>query len=354
MLDKKAYENILNYNEPFEINQDCINETGGNDQIHFNLNKDLMENKTPLYTMTVDLDQERSDKLEIFYDSVPEKVAFQFCKKHNLDFDEMQFLIDEISKLIINIKVPPKNYEQCIQEVDEEMNSGHHHSNEVSIKEISNNKDNPINFQSPQNDKSLVTVFANNDYNKTNNFKNLSYNNNSNLMSQSSSSITRFNNQCKINKNEGAKPLEYKQFSYQLFEANSIKSENIPEMPKESRNNKPSQTVSKTSIYEKLYQDSNKRKNNKKIINKPIDENVNNEVRNRETQLNLEYSNKTHINYGEILYNRGLKMKEKSSKKIEKIKEEKVISDKEIYTFQPIFCQNIYDYNTEFIKVNLS
>ena len=39
MLDKKAYENILNYNEPFEINQDCINETGGNDQIHFNLNK---------------------------------------------------------------------------------------------------------------------------------------------------------------------------------------------------------------------------------------------------------------------------------------------------------------------------
>ena len=78
-------DNNLNYNEPFEINQDRPQEDQ-NFIYESPLTKDVIKLETPPYVMTVDLEEGKSDKLEIFFDSIPEKLAFDFSKKHNLDF----------------------------------------------------------------------------------------------------------------------------------------------------------------------------------------------------------------------------------------------------------------------------
>jgi hypothetical protein len=56
--------------------------------------------KEPIYIMTIELEKERSDIIQIFNDSSPEDLAFEFCKKNNLNFKAMGYLVSEIDKLV--------------------------------------------------------------------------------------------------------------------------------------------------------------------------------------------------------------------------------------------------------------
>ena len=344
-------DNNLNYNEPFEINQDRPQEDQ-NFIYESPLTKDVIKLETPPYVMTVDLEEGKSDKLEIFFDSIPEKLAFDFSKKHNLDFEAMQFLIDEITKLVLSKDINSQknnNIQECIQEVDEELNSELNISGEIIPKvkkdEISIKKEDPTIIDSPQ-EKSSIIALTNNDNNKTNNLKNVS-SNNSSIPNNSLSSISRLNNLSKI---DPTKPLDIKQFSYQLF-LDKTNNSDLIKKNKDSKNDKASPISRKINIFERLYQESKSRKTKKIQMTNTSEQIGKNHRKALETQIK-KVQNKQIINYGERLYNKGMKMKENQSKKIEKIKVEKDVCNKAVYTFKPKLVENIYEDNVELIKVN--
>jgi hypothetical protein len=79
------------------------------------------------FLMTVEIGNTESKKLKIYHDSIPEEAAFEFCKKHNLDFLANEYLVKEIRKILQNDNNQIKsdfdnkiNFSETIQEVDEE------------------------------------------------------------------------------------------------------------------------------------------------------------------------------------------------------------------------------------------
>lgn len=49
--------------------------------------------------------------LNIYLDSKPEQLAYDFCLQNNLDFDSMQNLTEEIRNALSNYKNEPQNQE---------------------------------------------------------------------------------------------------------------------------------------------------------------------------------------------------------------------------------------------------
>lgn len=79
------------------------------------------------FLMTVEIGNTESKKLKIYHDSIPEEIAFEFCKKHNLDFLANEYLVKEIKKILQQENNFNKNdyenkinFSETIQEVDEE------------------------------------------------------------------------------------------------------------------------------------------------------------------------------------------------------------------------------------------
>ena len=101
-------------------------------------------NEEPLYVMTVELEKGKSENIKIFRDSNPDKLAFEFCKIHNLDFSSLTYLTSQIKKLFENIpqgvqSVLHNNTQsnECIIEEDEE-------DNQTNDQRMSSQKENSI------------------------------------------------------------------------------------------------------------------------------------------------------------------------------------------------------------------
>lgn len=69
---------------------------------------DELTKKEPSYVMTIELEKGKSDIIQIFTDSSPDELAFEFCKKNNLNLKAMNFLTAEISKLLSKITIQSK------------------------------------------------------------------------------------------------------------------------------------------------------------------------------------------------------------------------------------------------------
>lgn len=89
-------ENPENYEEEDDFKND-INDDSGN---YLTFAKNEENKKEPIYIMTIELERERSDIIQIFNDSSPDDLAFEFCKKNNLNLKAMGFLSSEIEKLL--------------------------------------------------------------------------------------------------------------------------------------------------------------------------------------------------------------------------------------------------------------
>ena len=84
------------------------NENNYNNNLHqekknINSNKDLGNednNEEPIYVMTLALEQGKSEKIEIFANSDPSELAYNFCQKNNLDFNALDYLRDQITNLL--------------------------------------------------------------------------------------------------------------------------------------------------------------------------------------------------------------------------------------------------------------
>ena len=87
---------------------------------------DNKKNEEPVYVMTVELEKGKSENIKIYSNSKPEELAYEFCKKNNLDFSSLSYLTNEILNLVKNIpnieneKLENNLENDPIEEVDEE------------------------------------------------------------------------------------------------------------------------------------------------------------------------------------------------------------------------------------------
>ena len=56
--------------------------------------------RKPIYIMTLELEKGNPKKIEIYPDSDPHKLAINFCKTHNLDYNGLDYLIQKIGNLL--------------------------------------------------------------------------------------------------------------------------------------------------------------------------------------------------------------------------------------------------------------
>jgi hypothetical protein len=70
--------------------------------------KDEITKSEPSYIMTIELEKGKSDIIKIYSDSTSEELAFEFCKKNNLNLKAMQFLSSEIGKLLSKMTIQSK------------------------------------------------------------------------------------------------------------------------------------------------------------------------------------------------------------------------------------------------------
>mgnify|MGYP000921512807 CR=1 FL=1 len=141
----KNQENFEEEEDDFknDINENYNNENDDKDSGNYitfkNENEKIKREREPIYIMTIELEKERSDIIQIYNDSSPEDLAFEFCKKNNLNLKAMGYLISEIEKLVNKFNL----YHASIQEeLDEE-----------SIKDKSSNSNKKNNLKNSLSDK---------------------------------------------------------------------------------------------------------------------------------------------------------------------------------------------------------
>jgi len=120
------------------------------DNIEDNVNNEISNNmEIPPFIMTIDIDQGKSEKLKIYFDSNPEELAFDFCKRNNLDYNAMLYLKDEIKTVISNNDESGLKKNQIQEMIKEENEEDEQHTDknieeeeqEEAIKSESNMKE---------------------------------------------------------------------------------------------------------------------------------------------------------------------------------------------------------------------
>lgn len=95
----------------------------------------------PIYIMTVELEEGKSQTIKIYADSSPSDLAFEFCKRNDLDSDAMNYLSEQI-EILLNELIDNKLQSQ----VENIANSGGslHNSGKKGLFKSSNIENNSI------------------------------------------------------------------------------------------------------------------------------------------------------------------------------------------------------------------
>lgn len=64
---------------------------------------DSKEIKEPIYEMTIESEKGRKEIINIYSNSKPEEIAYNFCKENNLDFETLELMVNQIKKLMKSI-----------------------------------------------------------------------------------------------------------------------------------------------------------------------------------------------------------------------------------------------------------
>ena len=70
-----------------------------------NLINNENSNKVPIYIMSLELVKGKQEKIKIYSDSDPMKIASDFCKQHNLDYNGLDYLRNKIESLLNQNKI---------------------------------------------------------------------------------------------------------------------------------------------------------------------------------------------------------------------------------------------------------
>ena len=83
--------------------------------------------REPIYIMKLELEKGNPEKIEIYADSNPQKIATYFYKKYNLDYNGFDYLKQKIGNLLKQHK--PKNYNDDIQNKENIKNNNFNNNN---------------------------------------------------------------------------------------------------------------------------------------------------------------------------------------------------------------------------------
>ena len=268
------------------------------------MSNNLNIEKQEIMILVIELGENEKKFLKIYPDSKPEKLSYDFCLQNNLDFNSLQELTEEIKNAL-------KQKEILIKSLSNNNIISNINSNEIFFHEKKNNE------YKGKRIKNLYKIDANE------NNKNYHY------LSQTISSQTKKKNlklnlsRKKINKTPNGK-LSKKNI------INNINKNIINNINQYINNN---------------ITNSNNNINNNNVNNLENDYDIN------ISQLNEEKKNKSqenfNLNYGERLYNKGLKLQEKTNEKIQKIKNEKEKNEKKNFTFKPKLNNISYTFLTK-------
>ena len=118
-----------------ENQNESNNNNGEDDKITSSGNniKNTESNEEPIYVMTLALEQGKSEKIEIFSNSDPSELAYNFCKKNNLDFNALDYLREQITNLL---ETYAKNENDEEEEDDNNLNEQENKEGDINIPEI--------------------------------------------------------------------------------------------------------------------------------------------------------------------------------------------------------------------------
>ena len=249
-------------------------------------------NKDAPIIMTLDIESGKTDKILIFFDSNPDKIAYDFCKKHNLNFESLEFLKQEIQKQI----------DENVQKIEE------------SKRQITDVRENNTLISDRTNNCVIITD-EKDDYNTA-------------------------KTERKIYKDK--EKSNNKMFSYEIF-MNRNKAE-------ETKDNSLIKKCN-SSIFNRLYMMNNKKAKNENHINNNND--LGNIRKKRTNSNNKNDSINFGINTGERMYQRAMKQKEESMRKMQKLKEIEMKTLNDNCTFSPKLISSSSQIGLSNLKVSI-
>ena len=113
--------------------------------------------KKPLLTLSIELGDKKKQLLNIYLDSKPEQLAYDFCLQNNLDFDSMQNLTEEIKNALSNYKGESSNQEIKDQINEEEEQKKREEEENEEKEEIEDNNENNENIENKENESEHKT-----------------------------------------------------------------------------------------------------------------------------------------------------------------------------------------------------
>ncbi len=299
-------------------------------------------NRKEIMILAIELGDNEKKYLKIFNDSFPEKLAYEFCLQNNLDFNSLQELTEEIknalnndnnkndnnssqntmSNIIINKNQKPNNNINNSFKKNNKKNEIKQNTIDALTELLSKTKNEKGNLNKSKIQKNNIVLVQNNSS------KNLSNNNNKNYFSHTSSSQSkkRFSHsEMSINTNENLNNKSNNSYYILNKSNNRMINKNQNDFEKEIE-------LSYSTSYNNYLKknNSNKENNSNNNLNNNNKENTGNNLNNNNNKEE-DYI----LNYGERLYHKGLKLKEKTNDRIEKLRTEKDTKNKNIYTFKP-------------------
>jgi hypothetical protein len=113
----------------------------------------------------IELGNNESQYLKVYEDSVPEKLAYNFCLEHNLDFASLQSLTKEIKRTLYKIKekerknnsfeIPNKSPLKNATQIKDSNSLKNIYSNNITDKKDTNNDINKLKYNFKDISKSL-------------------------------------------------------------------------------------------------------------------------------------------------------------------------------------------------------
>ena len=196
-VEEENISELENYNQ--EQNIENPKQTKNNiDKVGEDKNMD--EDEEPIYVMTLALEQGRSEKIEIFANSDPKELAYNFCRKNNLDFSALDYLREQITKLL-------EAYEKqdgTVGEGEGEEEEINENDAENSIEEENNNDDKEGDLNIPEIEEVQETLEMNSNENikEVNTDNNINNNSNNNEEEYKINSLEKNNEDNDIDNND--------------------------------------------------------------------------------------------------------------------------------------------------------
>ena len=294
-----------------------------------NTNIENQNEKQEIMILAIELGDNEKKFLKIYNDSKPEQLAYDFCLQNNLDFDSLQELTEEIKnalrqKVILANSIANTNNNNILNNqvlTESNINKENTIENLSNLLNNNNNNSNKVNINNNNSELKNKNKYSSNTKIKSKNINSI-YKRNTNPNSSTSSKHKRnLNHLSQTVSSQTKKRISKSNISVATNENLNIipNSNNINQNVNNQNNNKNIENELDINISQSNYNPSNTTGNDYRK-NRPL------------TAINQD---NYMLNYGERLYHKGLKLKERTDEKIQKIKQDKEKNDKKNCTFKP-------------------